>query len=52
MYNFGNKSYKHRALFESFARTVPPVDKEKQKLAIASLNDLTGIFDDEIKEKK
>lgn len=51
MYTFGNKSFKHRALFESYARTVPPVSKEKQQLAIASLNNLTGIFDDEIKEK-
>lgn len=51
MYTFRNKTFKHRALFESYARTVPPVTPDKQKLAIASLNDLTGIFDEEVKEK-
>jgi len=51
MYQFGGKTYKHRTFFESFARTVPPVDKSKEKLAIASLNSLTGIFDSDVLEK-
>ncbi len=49
MYQFGGKSYKYRALFQSLARTVPPTDKDKQKLAIASLNNLNGIFDDKVR---
>lgn len=48
MYQFGGKQYKHRTFFESFARTVPPVDKGKEKLAIASLSSLTGIFDSDV----
>lgn len=51
MYQFGGKSYKHRALFDAFARTVPPVDKAKAKLAIASINSLTGIFDSDVLER-
>jgi hypothetical protein len=51
MYQFGGKNYKYRTFFESFARTIPPIDKNKVKLAIASLNSLTGIFDEEVLER-
>jgi len=51
MYSFGGKEFKYQTFFKSFARTVPPVDKSKEKLAIASLSSLTGIFDSDVLEK-
>ena len=51
MYTFGGKQYKYRAFFQSFARTIPPVSEDKRKLAIASLNNLNGVFDDDVREK-
>lgn len=52
MFTFGGKNYKYQTFFEAFAKSVPPVNKEvKSQLAIASLESLTGIFDQEVLQK-
>lgn len=51
MYHFNGKNYKYRTFLEAQAKTIPAQPKEKQQLAIASLNSLVGIFDEEVKEK-
>jgi hypothetical protein len=51
MFHFNGKDYKYRTFFEAQAKTIPAHPKEKQQMAIASLNSLTGIFDEDIKDK-
>jgi hypothetical protein len=51
MYQFGDKTYKYRTFWEAQAKTIPAQPKEKQQLAVASLNNLIGIFDNEVKER-
>jgi len=51
MYHFNGKDYAYRTFLETQARSVPAQSKEKQNLAIASLNSLVNIFEEEVKEK-
>jgi hypothetical protein len=51
MYHFNGKDYAYRTFLETHAKSIPAQPKEKQKLAIASLNSLVNIFNQEIKDK-
>ena len=51
MYHFNGKDYAYRTFLETHAKSIPAQSKEKQKLAIASLNSLVNIFDQEVKDK-